>query len=375
MRSPGSIASVLLLVLAGVSVGAGVSQAVSIFALVDTGELYVSSDQGASWSVLSTLPVSDAAGLLAGTTSQRLFLASASGGVYRSLDGGMTWTAVGAIPASAVVDLAGRTDGGLLALTRSGTVYLSADQGVTFAALGALTASNCVSLTLGPSGDPYALTGTGEIAESTDDGATWTVVGTIPVSDAVSLRRMGSGLFALTDTGLTFESTDLGASWTPVGTASQVGMRGLTPVANQLLAVTREGLTARSADGSSWTWVGSVNQLEVVALANDVPQVTGVPSEPGTTTRLLLSPPRPNPLFAGRVMSVSLSLPADDRVALQLFDARGRRVALREAEPLAAGDDVEIRWDPGIGTSGVYFLRVLATDSGTTADARVVILD
>ena len=43
-------------------------------------------------------------------------------------------------------------------------------------------------------------------------------------------------------------------------------------------------------------------------------------------------------------------------------------------QPLPAGENVEIRWDPGVGASGVYFLRVVAA-SGASASTRVVILD
>lgn len=348
----------------------------SVFALVDTGELFTSTDQGATWSVLATLPVSDAAGLIAGTTSQELYLASRSGGVYRSTDGGATWNGVGAVSASDVVGLAGRPDGGLLLLTRSGTVWLSTDQGASFTALGALTGSNLVGLAPGPGGDPFALSGTGEVAQSTDGGATWSVVGAIPVSDAVSLHAKATNLYVLAGTGLTYESVDLGATWTAVGTVSEVGMQGLTvaTATGQLLAVSREGLTARSPDGTAWTVVGSVNQLEVTAVANDRPEATtGVGTVPVTTPRIVMAPPRPNPLRVGQTLIVGLSLPDDDHVRLDLFDAAGRVVAERAPVPVAAGDNVELEWNPGILGAGVYFLRV-RTDSGFEGSRRVVLL-
>jgi hypothetical protein len=230
-----------------------------------------------------------------------------------------------------------------------------------------------VSLTLGGDENLYALTATGEVAQSTDDGATWTVVGTMPVSDAVSIRRMSASLFVLTTTGFAYRSDDAGSTWTPVGTASQVGMRGLTQIGAQLLALTKEGLTARSTDGASWTWVGSVNQLEVVAIANDIPQAVGVPEHPGTTPHIVLAPPRPNPLRTGQVLTVAFALPKDDRIRLELFDVAGRLVAQREPVFLAAGDEAELAWDPGPLSGGVYFLRVRA-DSGFESGRRLVVL-
>ena len=48
-----------------------------------------------------------------------------------------------------------------------------------------------------------------------------------------------------------------------------------TPLGDDLVAVSREGLVARSTDGTAWSWVGAVNQLNVVDLANDTLQTTG----------------------------------------------------------------------------------------------------
>ena len=49
-------------------------------------------------------PSSDASALVAGSSYEVLYLASASGSVYRSTDAGVNWTAVGAVTASDVVD-------------------------------------------------------------------------------------------------------------------------------------------------------------------------------------------------------------------------------------------------------------------------------
>ena len=81
----------------------GTGQAATLFGLVDTGELFTSSDLGVTWRPAGVLPVHDAAALVAGASSSDLYLASASGSVFRSLNAGSTWTAVGALPASGVV--------------------------------------------------------------------------------------------------------------------------------------------------------------------------------------------------------------------------------------------------------------------------------
>ena len=69
----------------------------TLFGLVDTGELFASDDGGVTWTVRSTLAVSDAIAIAAGESSDELFMATRSGLVYRSGDGGLNWTAIGAV--------------------------------------------------------------------------------------------------------------------------------------------------------------------------------------------------------------------------------------------------------------------------------------
>jgi len=348
------------------------AQAATLYALVDTGEIFASVDGGVSWPIQGTIPVSDAAGLVAASSASELYLASRSGTVYRSPDAAVTWSAVGAVPASDVVDLAVRPDGALLALTRSGTVWVSTDGGAMFAAEASLGASDLVSLARDASGALCAVTGTGTIRRSVDGGATWVVVGTVPVSDAVAVRCGGDASYVLAGTGLTYRSQDQGATWIAVGTMSQVGMTALTVSEGELVAVSREGLVAQSPDGTAWTWVGVVNQLNVVALGDDTPQAVGVPERPGTALRLRLAPPRPNPLRSGETLALEVSLPEDDILNVALYDAEGRLAASRAPEPLPASEGSMLRWNPGPLPAGVYFVRV-AGRRGSSSRRLVVV--
>ena len=122
------------------------ANAATLFGLVDTGELFASSDGGVSWSVLSTLPVSDAMAIAAGETSSQLYLATGTGLVYHSADGGLNWNATGAVSAGNVVDMMIHSSGDIFLLTATGEIYLSGDDGVSFSATATLTASNHVAL-------------------------------------------------------------------------------------------------------------------------------------------------------------------------------------------------------------------------------------
>ncbi|HMB69512.1 MAG TPA: hypothetical protein VKU85_09370, partial [bacterium] len=323
------------------------ARATTLYGLVDTGELFTSTDFGLSWTVHSTLPVRDAVGLLRGVSGNELHLVSRSGSVYLSGDGGASWSAVGAVPAHDVVamDVALDPQNTLLALTATGTLWASTDGGASFTGAAALPAPDQVSLTHDAAGNLYALTETGTVRESTDHGVTWTAKGVLPVSDAVEAVAFGADLLALSGAGDVWRSQDAGASWSATGTLSQVHMSGMMVGApGRLYAVTREGEVALSVDGTAWVWAGTINQLNVVALATDLPP-TGVDVTLPVTERLLLSAPQPNPSRGGSTFRITLASP--DIVRLVLYDVRGRRVA--ERDPEAFGEGVHgIWWDPGV---------------------------
>ncbi|HEU4726137.1 MAG TPA: T9SS type A sorting domain-containing protein [Candidatus Eisenbacteria bacterium] len=353
------------------SVGSANGDAATLFGLVDTGEFYASSDGGATWSATGTIPLHDAVGLAAGASATDLYIAGRSGTVYRSPDGGSSWAAVGVIPASDVSGFAIQYDGSLLALTETGSVYRSADQGATFAASASLSASNWVGLARGPLGRLYACTRTGEIVESQDGGSTWATVAALAVSNAAAIRRRGSELYLLTETGEVARSLDYGRTWLTVGAMASSEMVGLVEMGSSLIAAARTGEVATSSSGASWTWVGSINQLSVMALGTDTPQATGVESEPASAPRLALRPPSPNPSFgaSGSIFSISLSAP--DFVRVSLYDLAGRLVAARPAEWVAGS--ASFRWAPEPLATGTYFAR-FTTGSGRVASVKWTIV-
>lgn len=349
-RYPNFIARLLL---AGL-LAHGHATASTLFGLIDTGELFSSSDGGATWSVHSTLPVRDAVALSAHFSSTELFLASRSGTVYFSSDAGLSWAAQGALPASDLVDLAIAPNGDLFVLTASGSLYRSSDQGKNFTAEAAITGSEFESLCFTtPYLRHYALARAGEVYESLGGGSSWIPRSAIPISDARRIRAIGSVLYVMTETGDVYRSADAASSWSPVGTLSQVGMRGLVRDGGSLAAATREGHVATSGDGASWTWLGSMNQLSLAALASDEPATTGV--EPSGSIGFAVGRLFPNP--SPEDVSLELRLAAEADVRLSLYDVRGRAVVRPSVRRLGPGRHV-VDWRPGVTASGVYFLRV-----------------
>lgn len=337
------------------------SPASTLFGLVNTGELFTSSDGGASWNKFALLPIRDGVALAARLTSADLFIATRSGSIYRSTNGGMSWTGVGALPANDVVDLAIRPDGALLVLTGGGSLYRSDDLGASFSAVAALTGANFASLAqTAPVVKQYALTSTGEAYESADGGATWTPKGSFQASDAVRLRAVQGTLFALTDAGDVYRSTDGGGTWAVVGALSQVGMRGLVRNGTTLAAASQEGEVATSSDGLSWTWRGSMNQLSLTALASNEPATTGVESV--GIGGIGLGALYPNP--SQQTISFAIQLLTMAEVGLRLYDVAGRLVAERAARSYPAGS-YTVTWDPALARDGLYFVTIKMGDGRT----------
>jgi len=343
--------------------------ATTLFGLLSTGEFYSSTNGGATWSAIGALPLHDAAGLSAGSSTTELYIAGRSGTVYRSTNGGIAWTAVGAVTASDVTDFAVNYDGSMLVLTESGTLYRSTNQGASFTGIAALTGSNWVSLARGPLGRLYALTRTGEVTESQDGGTTWVVVGAVTVSNAVSLRRRGAELYMLMETGEVARSLDNGRTWVTVGAMTSSGMAALVDYGTSLVAAARTGEVATSANGATWTWVGAINQLSVMALGTDTPQATGVESEQPTPPRFVLRAPYPNPSVSANGATFSFTIPQGDLVRMELFSAAGRLVASREAQWFPGPGTFPIRWEPGQLAAGNYVVR-FTTGSGRVATTK-----
>ncbi len=341
---------------------AGTSSATTLFGLVNTGELYASSDTATTWTIRSVLPVRDAVALAAGQTSSQLFLATHSGSLYRSTDAGLNWTGVAALTASDVAAMALRSNATVdaILLTESGSVYtVTGPSYATATSTGVITASDCVSLAFNGAGTLFALTRTGDVYSSANAGATWTAVGVITTSEARAIRTFGTSLFVITQSGDVYKSTNAGATWTGIGTLSHVGMTGFTVFGPYLIAGLQEGEAWTSPDGATWRFRGSINQVFVQALATDTPAVTGIGEGAGGGA-LAFAAPR----IGGDASTVfTFTLPRNASVTLSAFDVRGRLVARRDTESRAAGENA-VSWSPDVAP-GVYRVRLDAGASGT----------
>ena len=94
-----------------------------------------------------------------------------------------------------------------------------------------------------------------------------------------------------------------------------------------------------------------------------------IPTEPGAASALALLPPRPNP--ARHSAEVAFSLPRPDDVAVEVFDALGRRVLRLVDARLEAGPHA-VHADVSALPSGVYLVRL--TTSGEAQSRRLTVV-
>ncbi|MFZ0827289.1 MAG: hypothetical protein WAO02_07685 [Verrucomicrobiia bacterium] len=153
-----------------------------LVAAVRGGQIYLSSNSGASWSagpsVLNGLLWTSVASSADGT---KLVAVEGNGSIYTSINSGGAWTSrgPGAINWTAVASSA---DGNrLVATASSGQIYISTDSGVTWIAQNSPVVGTSTSVTSSADGSRLAVTtggpstgAAGNIYISSDSGATWT---------------------------------------------------------------------------------------------------------------------------------------------------------------------------------------------------------
>lgn len=354
----------------------------------NSGGVYVSSDNGARWTMLGTSPNTNVlTGLFSFAVRGSVMLAGDGGGVWRSADNGSTWVrantgipnivnnddfkAIAFVGDNAVVAATGNgflfsRDGGqswnvptsgnpsadtraLLVLPNgrvfgasANGIFRSADTGRTWTAT-PVTVSTW-SLVFA-SNRVVAGLDLGALRISTDEGATWTTAQVTGVSSTVrALAASGNVLFAAASEGV-FSSSNNGTSWTNVST----GLPGITPLAmvatNTTLFIGGRGGSALGSDRGRGVWQRPLTQLSVRQVSTERP------------SDFKLEQNYPNPFNPST--TISYQLPASSAVSLKVFDMLGREVATLVNARQDAGR-YQVSFNAASLASGIYFYRLQA---------------
>ncbi|HBA71886.1 MAG TPA: hypothetical protein DCZ63_06725 [Geobacter sp.] len=198
--------------------------------------LLKSSDSGASWHAISTMPVNSQLMRVSPTYAEDATLfAFGFGSFSRSTNGGLGWVQLTGLPVAASVSSVAfsptyASDHTILLGTSKG-VYRSRDAGLTWNRINDSIAGSNVAqaVTIAPDGayfvsfnDVQPTTTGNKIYKSSDSGAVWTAVtpsatmSTVYDIKASPNYANDSTLFAATYSNSIFKSTDKGSSWSSV---------------------------------------------------------------------------------------------------------------------------------------------------------------
>lgn len=191
-------------------------------------------------------------------SENNIFAGTSEGGMYLSADNGGSWTAVNnGLTNYNIMSLA--AGGSNIFAGTQGGVFLSTDNGNSWKAVnnGLPTSNNHVlSLTINGS-NIFAGTVRDGVFLSTNNGSSWTAVNSGLTNKTIwSLANSGNNIFAGTETAGVFLSTNNGSSWTQIN-------KGLSPEAfnvkafaidgNNIYMGGGHGIYLSTNNGSSWT--------------------------------------------------------------------------------------------------------------------------
>jgi photosystem II stability/assembly factor-like uncharacterized protein len=256
-------------------------------AVVDNGQIYLSSNFGTNWTAVSAAPagVRNWNSVSSSTNGQVLAASVFRGKIYVSTDSGTTWIAREndrtwrsvAVSASISTNvLQTNAVAVLAAVTSGGQLYVSQDSGTNWTARATDQLWTSIAMSA-DGGKMVASVYGGSLYTSVDKGTNWTSVASPRLWSAVASSRDGVKLAASEVGGSIWTSVDGGANWT--ASTGSVG-RNWSSVAmsadgSRLLAGVTGGKLYRSLDGgATWKEVAGSNQnWSAVAGSQDLKKV------------------------------------------------------------------------------------------------------
>ncbi|MCL4538624.1 MAG: T9SS type A sorting domain-containing protein [Bacteroidetes bacterium] len=336
-----------------------------VYATTNTG-LFVSSDNGATWDSLNggVLGTSHPA-ILAQSGSNLIVACQDSGQVFVSSDSGVSWTNIG----SDLPEIASMTSFGssILAGTHDG-MYLSTDEGKTWKNVNDTLININAMVTLGA--DVFAArymwpfpigfaspSPPGGIFRSTDGGFAWSAIssGISWNPQVTSLVASGSNLFVgLKDepyySGSFYSSPIAGNHWVNMGD-------GLPGSSVTSLYINDSDVYVGTQAGGLWR--AAISQVTAIK----PPQIQSLPSE------FHLSQNYPNPFNPST--TISYDIPKRSHVLVSIYDVLGREVRTLVDEKEAPGT-YKVLFDASSLPSGVYFYRISAGNFVETKKCLVI---
>lgn len=183
----------------------------ALFAAVNSGYIYLSTNFGSTWSTVSSSQ--DWLSIACSSDATRLVGGTSSGYIYTYLGGVQQTSYHPAIPIESVASSANGSY--LLAASYGGQLYMSSNAGSSWAAVGSLGSAKWDAVALSADGSKMAAAiSNGTIYVSSNYGASWQSHG--PTGNWVSIASSsdGSKLVAVASQGGIYTSSNWGNTWT-----------------------------------------------------------------------------------------------------------------------------------------------------------------
>lgn len=312
----------------------------------DSGEVFYTTDVGATWQTKSISGI---------TLTLRAFIANGgqqyalgdSGKIFDSNTNGASWTLETPVTTH---QLNFTLYNPAVAVGNSGTIIRSTDLGSAWLIDTSGTTRQLYSVTYGGSGIVVASGAQGTIVRSTDLGVTWSLVSSGTTLDLYGCGSAPGVYLACGPNGTILKSTDNGVTWgrqaTPT-TETLYGINALSPT--NYFAVGANGTFLETKDGG-----GTVAAVE-----------HGTSETPGT---FRLEQNYPDPFNPTTIIDYQLAV--NSAVTLTVYDGLGRIVKTLVNEHQDAGS-YSITFDGSNLPSGVYFYRL---QTGTYGDTKKLLL-
>ncbi len=235
----------------------------NIFAGTDGNGVYLSTDNGISWTSVSTGLTGYYAMYIntLAISGSNIFAGTFGDGVYLSSNNGNSWSAVNTgLPSYTGVNALAIKGSNIFAGTEDGGVYLSSNNGDSWSAT-ALDTTTVLSFAVSGN-NIFAGTYCNGVYLSTNNGNSWSAVNTgLPGNlynvNVNAFAINGSNIFAGTYSNGVYLSSNNGNSWTAVNTGLiNTNIFSLATSGNNIFEASNGGVYLSSNNGGHWTTTG-----------------------------------------------------------------------------------------------------------------------
>lgn len=373
-----------------------------LYAGTGSGGIYSTTDEGSTWTQISSAFQSFDVRSLCFNPSGEFFAGTFGGGVYKSTDGGTNWTAINGSGGSQLTNLnvyaiTALNNNVILAGTNGDGIFISIDDGSTWnpaSITSALVNAEVFTFEKDKNGNIYAgtngsITNAGGVVLSTDNGSSWTSTGLANINVLSLTLGLNNKLFAGSDYGAgLFSSTNQGKTWSsPALSSNKILALSMNQSGTLFAGTDANGVYSSIDNGTNWIQdTSNLTDLYVMSLAVDNNGIlfSGTDAEGvfrtgnGSTavknqqsnlpTSYTLYQNYPNPFNPTTI--ISYSVPKSSLVTIIVFDVLGREVETLVNEQKIPGN-YNITFNASRLASGVYLYRMQA---GSFVQTKKVIL-